>query len=102
MAAVGLRPQIEDRGDRAQIEFAIEMRKQLAAARRLPAQRVAKRAGIDGDQKQSGLAEKCFRAVSATCAAAEKWMKPSRRSSALPRYTPCRSASRQAEAGQIL
>jgi hypothetical protein len=29
-------------------------------------------------------------------------MNPSRESSALPLYTPCRSASRQAEAGQIL
>ncbi len=44
-------------GDRAEIEFAVEMRKQLVVARRLPAQRVAQRVGIDRDQEQSGLAE---------------------------------------------
>src|SRR5204862_8023696 len=53
--AVGARPQIEDRGDGAEIELAIEMRKQLVVARGLPAQPVAQRVGIDGDQKQPGL-----------------------------------------------
>ena len=57
MRAVGPRPQVEDRGDRADIEFAIEMRKQLVVARALPAQGVAERVGIDGDQEQPGLAE---------------------------------------------
>ena len=73
------------RPHRAEIEFAIEMRKQLVVARALPAQRVAERVGIDLDQEQRLLAEKCLRAVSATWAAVEKWMKPSRASSGLPR-----------------
>ena len=58
--AVGARVQIEDGDDRAEIEFAIEMRKQLVVARALPAQRVAQRIGIDRDQEQAGLAEKMF------------------------------------------
>ena len=52
---------------------------------------------IDMDRVERNIAR-----IQATCDAAEKWIKPSRASSALPRYTPCRSASRQAEAGQIL
>ena len=43
--------------DRAEIEFAIEMREQLVIARALPAQRIAERIGIDLDQEQAGLAE---------------------------------------------
>ena len=42
-------------------QLAIEMRKQRAAARRLPFQLVAKRVGIDRDQHQIALAGKPFR-----------------------------------------
>ena len=58
MISVGARPQVEDGGDSAEIEFAIEMREQLLIARRLPAQRITQRIGIHRDQEQSGLAEK--------------------------------------------
>ena len=44
--------------DRAEIEFAVEMRKQFVVARALPAQRVAQRVGVDRDQEQSGLARR--------------------------------------------
>ena len=54
--AVRPRAQVEDGGYRAEVEFAIEVRKQLVVARGLPAQRVAERIGIDGDQEQPGLA----------------------------------------------
>src|SRR5437868_3907078 len=60
MIAVGARAQIEDGGDRAEIEFAIEMRKQFAVARRLKAQRVAERIDIHRDQEQPGLAREMF------------------------------------------
>ena len=43
---------------RAEIEVAVEMRKQFVVARGLPAQRLAERVGIDLDQEQAGLAEK--------------------------------------------
>src|ERR1700704_3608179 len=42
-------------------QIAIEMRKQRAAARRLPFQRVAQRIGIDRDQHQIALTGKPFR-----------------------------------------
>ena len=59
--------------DRAEIEFAVEMRKQLVVARRLPAQRFAQRIGIDRDQEQSGLAGKMlFRASPRPATAVEK------------------------------
>ncbi len=45
-----------DAGHRAEIEFAVEMREQLVIARRLEAQRIAQRVGIDRDQEQAGLA----------------------------------------------
>jgi hypothetical protein len=45
-----------DVGDRAEIEFAVKVREQLAVARRLEAQRSAQRIGIDRDQEQAGLA----------------------------------------------
>src|SRR5580704_8674622 len=48
---------VEHGSDRAEVEFAVEMRKQLVVARGLPAQRIAKRIGIDLDQEQPGLAE---------------------------------------------
>ncbi len=51
---------LEHAGDRAEIEFAIEMRKQFVVARALPAQRLAQRIGIDLDQEQPGLAEEMF------------------------------------------
>ena len=50
--------QLVDAGDRAEIELAVEMREQFVVARRLPAQRVAQRIGIDRDQEQAGLAGK--------------------------------------------
>src|SRR6185437_4313575 len=55
--AVGPRPHVEDRGDGADIEFAIEMGEQFVIARALPAQGAAERIDIDGDQEQAGLAE---------------------------------------------
>ena len=58
MKSVGACPHVEDGGDGAEIEFAIEMREQLVIARGLPAQRITQRIGIDRDQKQPGLAEK--------------------------------------------
>src|SRR6266481_7536631 len=57
MITVGSRAQIEDGGDRAEIEFAIEMREQLVIARRFPAQRIPQRVGIDRDQEEAGLPE---------------------------------------------
>ena len=45
---------------RAEIEFAIEMRKQLVIARALPAQRAAERIDIDFDQEQAGLSGEEF------------------------------------------
>src|SRR5260221_3264793 len=42
---------------RAEIELAMEMRKQLVVARALPAQGIAERARVDLDQEQAGLAE---------------------------------------------
>src|SRR6185437_4039394 len=57
VAAVGTRPHVEHAGDRAEIERAIEMRKQLVVAGALPAQRVAERVRVDLDQEQPGLAD---------------------------------------------
>ena len=48
------------------------------------------------------MAGKCLAAVSATCAAVEKWMKPSLRSTGEPRKLPAVSAVAQSVAGQIL
>ena len=59
---------------RAEIEFAIEMRKQLVIARALPAQRRAKRIGIDLDQEQAGLAEEMLSRGLRDLGAVEKWM----------------------------
>ena len=72
MKAVGSRAHGVDSPDRAEIELAVEMRKQLVVARALPAQSVAKRVRIDRDQEQAGLAGKMFSAVSSTCEAVEK------------------------------
>jgi len=55
--AVGPRAHIENAGDRAEIEFAIEMGKQFVVARPLPPQRVAQRIGVDRDQEQAGVTE---------------------------------------------
>src|SRR5262249_39013150 len=66
----------------------------LRAAPRAPAATATRR-------RPSTLA-KCRAAVSPTCAAVEKWMKPSLRSTAAPRNTPARSAARQSAASQIL
>src|SRR5579872_4201927 len=57
VSTIGQRAQAMHAGDRAEIELAIEMRKQFVVARRLPTQRVPQRVGIDLDQEQSGLAE---------------------------------------------
>src|SRR4029079_14655509 len=51
---------------------------------------------------RSAAPAKCFAAVSATCVAVEKWMNPSRRSTAAPANVPDRSASRQSVLSQIL
>jgi hypothetical protein len=48
---------VADADDRAEIEFAIEVRKQLAIARGLPAQRIVEGISIDLDQEQPGLAK---------------------------------------------
>ena len=48
------------RRDVAEIEFAVEMRKRLTAARNFPAQRLAQPIGIDRDQEQPGLAREVF------------------------------------------
>jgi len=50
-----------DPQNRLHVEFAIEMRKQRAAARRLPFQLVAERVGVDRDQHQVALPGKPFR-----------------------------------------
>ena len=91
------------RGDGAEVEVAIEMRKQFARRASAPsaARRRARRSRPRSGTGRCGRRSACA-AVPSTWAAVEKWMKPSRRSSALPRKTPCRSASRQAEASQIL
>ena len=57
MIAIGPRAHVEDGGHRAEIEFAIEVREQFVVARGLPAQGIAERVCVDGDQEQAGLAE---------------------------------------------
>src|SRR5262249_16609011 len=54
---VGPDMQTEHVFHRAEIEFAVEMREQLAVARRLPPQRLAQRFRVHLDQDQSGLAK---------------------------------------------
>jgi hypothetical protein len=54
-------------------ERAVEMREELPAARRLPAQ-VAQTFGLHRQKPQPFGPAKCFAAVSAACAAVEKWM----------------------------
>src|SRR6201999_2008029 len=49
VTAVGARMHVEHAGDRAEIEFAIQMREQFVVARALPAQRLAQLVGIDRD-----------------------------------------------------
>ncbi|GCC47837.1 hypothetical protein chiPu_0032070, partial [Chiloscyllium punctatum] len=49
------RAQAQDFGDRAEVEFAIEMWKQFVIARPLPTQGIAERIGVDRDQEQAGL-----------------------------------------------
>jgi hypothetical protein len=60
------------------------MRKQCAAARGLVAQRAPERRRIDRRSTRSSCPAKCRAAVSATCSAVEKWMKPSARSTGAP------------------
>jgi hypothetical protein len=54
---IGSRVHVAHANHRAEIEFAIEMRKQFVVAGGFPAQRVAQRVGVDLDQEQSGLPE---------------------------------------------
>jgi len=56
MAAVCSQRQVIDPTHRRKGEWPIEMRKQSAAARRLPLQRGAERTGVDGKQDQTILA----------------------------------------------
>jgi hypothetical protein len=72
--AVGAGVHVEHIPDRAEIELAIEMRKQVVVARALPAQRFAKRVGMTTIRNSPVWPKKCFRAVSATWEAVEKWM----------------------------
>src|SRR5579871_6895424 len=46
------------RRDRAEIEFAIEVREQLAVARAFPFERIAQHVRVNGNQEQAGLAGK--------------------------------------------
>jgi hypothetical protein len=55
VAAIRARGQEKHVGDRAEIEFTIEMREQFILARWLPAQPLTQRIGVDRDQEQSGL-----------------------------------------------
>jgi hypothetical protein len=57
VVAVGPRVEFRHAGDCAEVEFAVKVRKQIAAAGWLPAQCVAKGIGIHRDQKQPALAE---------------------------------------------
>ena len=68
-----------------QIELAIEMRKQLAVARRFPAQRLAQRVGIDLDQEQPGLAEEMLSGRLRQLRRGGKMNEAVAQSSALPR-----------------
>jgi len=90
--SVGACAHVEDCGDRAEIEFAIEMRNSFVIARRLPAQRITQRIPSTAIRNNPVWPKKCFFAVSATWEAVEKWMNPSRRSSALAANAPRRSA----------
>jgi hypothetical protein len=58
VTAVGAGVEILDGRHRAEIELAIEMRKQLIVPRTLPAKPPPERIGIDLDQEQPGLAKK--------------------------------------------
>ena len=53
--------QTEHACHRAESEFAVEVREQLAIARRLPTQRLAQRMRIHLDQEQSGSAKEILR-----------------------------------------
>ena len=55
MRTVGARTEVEDFCHGAGVEFAVEMRKQLAAARAFPFQGRAQRLGIDRNQEQPRL-----------------------------------------------
>ena len=55
MHSVGAQPHIHDLQHRAGIELAIEVRKQIATARRLPLQRITKCVRIDRDEKKPAL-----------------------------------------------
>src|ERR1700737_1616846 len=57
VVTMGPRPPALLAGAPAQIEFAVEMRKQVAVARWPPTQCLPQHVGIDLDQEQSGLAE---------------------------------------------
>jgi hypothetical protein len=79
VAAIGIERQRHGPYHSARIEITVQMRKQRAAARGLPFECAAEFILIDGNQQQVMLSGD-LAAVSATCPAVEKWMKPSRRS----------------------
>ena len=58
--AVGPRAHAEHAGDRAEIEFAIEMRKQLVVARGLPAQRLPSASASTSIRNSPVRPKKCF------------------------------------------
>ena len=60
MAAIGANVEVHHREHSAEIELAIEMRKQLFIARTLPAQFAAERVAVDLDQEQRTLPEIMF------------------------------------------
>jgi len=57
VAAIGAHVEVHHRQHRAEIELAIEVRKQLLIARALPAQCAAERVAVDLDQEQRALPE---------------------------------------------
>ncbi len=55
MAAIGPVTHFKHVGHRCEIEFSIEMRKYVPAARGFPAQTVPELIGINGDEEEAGL-----------------------------------------------
>ena len=100
MPAAGIQRKRLDLADRAQIKLAVEVREQRTAGSHFSA--APSTAASTLTSTRSGWPAKCRRAVSATCSAVEKWMNPSRRSTAEPWKTPAASAARHSSAEQIL
>ena len=61
MAAIGRKRQRVDTNHRGKLQLPIKMRKQRAAARRLPFQSVAQAGGVDAQQHKIALAGEMFR-----------------------------------------